>query len=207
MVVATIVLWALALLLGAIAYARPGNAHLTGLRLAFEQFVTVMPRMIPAMVTATFLGALVPQNVIGSWIGAETGMAGILVAAGVGGLVPGGPMLSYPLAVVLMQAGAGVPQLTAFLAAWSVFAMHRVISYEVPLMGWQFSAVRLLASMALPLAAGLLAGLMVSATGSSRAAERSRPPGATRFSLEAVAHLRTANPSMTCNRNVHGRQK
>lgn len=165
MLAATIAIWVAALLLGILAYSRPGNLHRTGLRLAVEHFVTVMPLMIPALVTATFLGALVPENLIASWIGADTGLAGIVVAACVGGLVPGGPVLSYPLAVVLMQAGAGVPQVTAFLAAWSVFAMHRVISYEVPLMGWRFSAVRLLASLALPLAAGLLAGVLVSATG------------------------------------------
>ena len=58
MLSATIVIWALALLFGAVAYARPGDAHRTGLRLAFDQFVTVMPRVIMAVVTATFLGAL-----------------------------------------------------------------------------------------------------------------------------------------------------
>jgi uncharacterized membrane protein YraQ (UPF0718 family) len=174
------------------------------LRLALDQFVTVMPRVIMAVVTATFLGALMPENMIASWLGAETGIAGILVAAVAGGLVPGGPVLSYPLAVVLMQTGAGVPQLTAFLAAWSVFAMHRMISYEIPLMGWRFSAVRLLASLALPLAAGLLAGLLVTATGLKKAPT---PPDSIRAARLAVMDLRDADPSITRDRRVDGRQR
>jgi uncharacterized membrane protein YraQ (UPF0718 family) len=167
---AAIVIWALALLFGAVAYARPGAAHRTGLRLALDQFVTVMPRVIMAVVTATFLGALMPENMIASWLGAETGIAGILVAAVAGGLVPGGPVLSYPLAVVLMQT----------------------------------SAVRLLASLALPLAAGLLAGLLVTATGLKKAPT---PPDSIRAARLAVMDLRDADPSITRDRRVDGRQR
>jgi hypothetical protein len=69
--------------------------------------------------------------------------------------VPGGPILSFPIVVVLYKAGAGVPQLIAFLTAWSVFAFHRIMIYEVNLMGWRFTAVRLVSSLVLPPLAGL----------------------------------------------------
>jgi uncharacterized protein len=35
--------------------------------------------------------------------------------------------------------------------------MHRILAYELPVMGWRFSAVRLLSSFFLPVVAGLLA--------------------------------------------------
>jgi hypothetical protein len=55
---------------------------------------------------------------------------------------------------------SGLPQLVAFLTAWSVFAFHRVLIYEATLMGWRFVALRLTASLVLPLLAGVLtAGL------------------------------------------------
>ena len=48
----------------------------------------------------------------------------------------------------------------AFLTAWSVFAFHRVLIYEITLMGWRFSAVRLISSLILPPLAGLLAMIL-----------------------------------------------
>jgi uncharacterized membrane protein YraQ (UPF0718 family) len=71
--------------------------------------------------------------------------------------VPSGPIVSFPLVVVLWKAGAGLPQLVAFLTAWSVFAFHRVLIYESTLMGWRFVALRLVASLVLPVLAGVLA--------------------------------------------------
>ena len=100
---------------------------------------------------------LVPGEPVARYIGPDSGFPALLVASVVGGFVPGGPILSFPLVVVLYKAEAGLPQLIAFLTAWSVFAFHRVLIYELTIMGWRFSAVRLLSSLVLPPIAGLLA--------------------------------------------------
>jgi hypothetical protein len=50
----------------------------------------------------------------------------------------------------------------AFLTAWSVFAFHRVLIYEITLMGWRFSAVRLTSSLVLPPLAGFLTAGLIS---------------------------------------------
>jgi len=47
--------------------------------------------------------------------------------------------------------------LISFLTAWPVFAFHRVLAYELPMMGIQFVRIRLLACLTLPPLAGLLA--------------------------------------------------
>jgi uncharacterized membrane protein YraQ (UPF0718 family) len=124
---------------------------------AVDQFVRMLPRLTCALLAAGFLGTLVPAEPIGSWLGAESGAKGILVASLLGGFTPGGPIVSFPIVVVLRDAGAGLPQLVAFLTAWSVFAFHRVLVYELTLMGWRFSATRLVASLVLPPLAGFTA--------------------------------------------------
>jgi uncharacterized membrane protein YraQ (UPF0718 family) len=124
---------------------------------AGERFLEIMPRIALALMAAGFIGVLVPSEPVARHIGPDSGLLGILIASVVGGFVPGGPILSFPLVVVLYKAGAGIPQLIAFLTAWSVFAFHRVAIYEVNLMGWRFSAVRLISSVVLPPLAGLLA--------------------------------------------------
>jgi len=114
-----------------------------------------------ALLTAGFVAKLMPGEPIAALIGPESGWRGILVASLTGGFVPAGPIISFPLVVVLYKAGAGIPQIVAFLTAWSVFAFHRVLIYESTLMGWRFSVVRLVSSVILPPLSGLFAlGLM-----------------------------------------------
>ena len=70
--------------------------------------------------------------------------------------------MSFPVVVIFAQAGAGFPQVVAFVTAWSVIGVHRMLIYEIPLMGWRFTLVRLVSSLVLPVIAGALALAMQS---------------------------------------------
>jgi uncharacterized membrane protein YraQ (UPF0718 family) len=157
----TLFLAALAAGLFIYAVRLPGDEHRQGLVIAGRQLVRFLPRIAVALITAGFFAKLLPGDVIAPLIGEESGFTGIAIASLAGGFVPGGPIISFPIVVVLAKAGAGIPQLIAFVTAWSVFAFHRVLIYESTLMGWQFSARRLLASLILPPLAGLAAELLL----------------------------------------------
>jgi uncharacterized membrane protein YraQ (UPF0718 family) len=152
-----LLLWGLVVALAVFAATKPGRLNAAAGALALNQFVRIMPRLVVALIAAGFLGTLLPGKVVGSLIGPETGAGGILLASVAGGFTPGGPVVSFPLMVVLKEAGAGLPQLIAFLTGWSVFAFHRVMIYEATLMGWRFVGVRLFASLLLPPLAGFSA--------------------------------------------------
>jgi uncharacterized membrane protein YraQ (UPF0718 family) len=122
--------------------------------------------LIPvAIISAGFIAQTLPHEQIGDLIGPESGFMGILVAALAGAVIPGGPMVSFPIALALLNAGAGVPQLVALLTGWSVYALHRVLIWEIPLLGMGFTKLRIASNLALPPLAGLLAGLIWSALG------------------------------------------
>ena len=164
MSVAALVLWGLVGVFGALAWSRAGDLHVRGCKIAYRHFIQIFPRVVLALMTAGFLSQIVPQELVAGWLGAGSGFRGILIASLVGGVVPGGPVVSFPIAVILLKSGAGTPQLVAFLTAWSVFALHRVLAYELPLVGWRFSLVRFVSSLPLPLVTGFLAGLIVAST-------------------------------------------
>jgi hypothetical protein len=82
---------------------------------------------------------------------------GIIAAVAFGAIIPGGPILTFPLALVVWRTGAGQAQMIALLASWSVFAVHRIISYELPMIGPRFVALRLVSAGWLPILAGLIA--------------------------------------------------
>ncbi len=130
------------------------------LTMSLERFFEVLPRVALALFAAGFVGHLIPSEPVGHLIGAGSGFVGIALAALVGGFIPSGPMVSFPVVVIFVQAGAGFPQVVAFVTAWSVIGFHRVLIYEIPLMGWRFSAIRLASSVVLPLVAGLLAATL-----------------------------------------------
>lgn len=151
----------LALVLGAVAWRRSPAMVRSAIRSAFGRFVEIMPKVALALFAAGFIGKLVPADVVAGHIGPDSGLYGITLATLVGGITPAGPIVSFPIVIVMLKAGAGFPQVVAFLTAWSVFALHRVMIYEIPMMGWHFSAVRLASSAVLPfLSAYMVLGIM-----------------------------------------------
>lgn len=132
-----------------------------GLRLAI--------RLPFALVAASAIAELLPDQLIASLLGRESGLTGVLVASALGGLLPGGPMVSFPFAILIAKDGAGGPQVVALVTGWSVYAFHRVISYEGPMMGWRFVSLRMISSLFIPPATAIGAGFLAGALGLSLA--------------------------------------
>ena len=157
MLVSGILLWSLAAILAVITATRPGQLHYKALRIAGQQALVILPRMPISVLAAGFIAVLLPQEIISTWIGSDSGFTGILIASLIGAMIPSGPVISFPVAIALLHLGAGVPQMIAFLTAWSTFAVHRLLIFEIPLMGVGFAAKRLLVSLVLPPVAALIA--------------------------------------------------
>ena len=130
-------------------------------RIAGKGLMRLLPAVCLAMLAAAFLVPIIPGALIAHWIGAETGITGVMIASAIGAFIPGGPVVSFPIALVFQSAGAGTAQLVALLSAWSIVALHRLVAFEVPLMGGRFVVQRLLASLPLPMLTGFIALLFV----------------------------------------------
>ena len=124
-------------------------------------FVLMAPRMFFALFLAGFAAELLPRETVSGWLGSESGFLGIMIASAAGIVVPAGGVVAYPLALAMYKIGVGIPQLVAFLTTWEVFALHRVIAWELPFLGGKFVALRLSSSFFLPPLAGFLAALLV----------------------------------------------
>jgi uncharacterized membrane protein YraQ (UPF0718 family) len=114
---------------------------------------------VPALILAGMLQVIIPQETIAQYFGQQSEINAILMASLAGVLTPGGPMVSVPLLVVLANSGMALGPLVAYMTAWSLFGMQRIIAWEAPLMGWRFEFVRILPSLAFPVIAGWLVKL------------------------------------------------
>lgn len=151
------------IMLAAVAQRRQPAAHHAALGTARRQLLMLAPRLPLALIAATCIAQLLPREHIVTWIGTDSGLSGVLIGAVVGVLLPGGPILAFPLAIALFHAGAGPAALVSLITAWSLIAIHRALVFEVPFLGWRQTAWRHALSTPLPWVAGALvlaAGLM-----------------------------------------------
>jgi uncharacterized membrane protein YraQ (UPF0718 family) len=156
-----IIIFLLPVILGAYAYSRGDESFKKGLIRGLEQLVIILPRMICALIGAEFLALLIPSEVISQYLGNDAGLVAILIGSLAGLMVPSGPVISFSIAATFANAGASMPAVIAFLTAWSIFSAHRILIYEIPLLGVSFLRVRALSVLILPVLSGLLAMLAI----------------------------------------------
>ena len=152
----TYVLAAVAVVLAIVAYIKDPGLPAIGVKNGLSLLWFVLPRMVPALILAGLMQVLVPQDVVARYFGRAAGFRALAIATVAGALTPGGPMVSVPLLVAAANSGAGTPSLVAYMTAWSLFGVQRIIAWEAPLMGWRFVLVRVIPSLAFPVLAGWL---------------------------------------------------
>jgi len=159
MIGSLVAIWSLVVILGIIALRRSKETVRQAARIGIDQGRLLVLRMPLAILMGAFLVELVPQEMIQNALGEESGLTGILIASVAGALLPGGPFVSFPIAVAFYKAGVGTPQMMALLTAWSVYAVHRTLNFELPIMGNRFILLRLASSIMFPPLAGIISAL------------------------------------------------
>jgi uncharacterized membrane protein YraQ (UPF0718 family) len=144
----------------AVVYLKSPEAANRGLSATGSLMLEITPRMIAAFTLAGLFQALVPREVIVGWMGHGSGFKGILIGMSLGGITPGGPMTHFPVIASLFKMGVGIGPLVAYLSAWSLFGLQRVIMWEIPFLGPKVVAIRIAVSFLFPLVAGWLCELV-----------------------------------------------
>ena len=162
MLIPTIIMGVLALVFIFLAYQQGGASQLLGgLKGGGSMLLQIAPLLIFAFIIAGIIPLLISQEIISRWVGAESGWRGIFIGTFVGGLLPGGPFVSLPMAVGLLRAGAGVGTMVALLTGWSLLAFTR-LPMEIGIMGWKFTLIRLACTFFFPPIAGFVANRLFS---------------------------------------------
>ncbi|MGQ9706370.1 MAG: permease [bacterium] len=156
MLIPTIVMAVVAIVLLVLGYFRGQGEHISGLRSGLTLSLQVLPLLIFAFIVAGMVQILVPREALARWIGTESGLRGIMIGTVAGGLSPGGPYVNLPVMAVLLQSGASIGTVVAFLTGWSLWAVARM-PMEVGILGWKFTLIRLVSTFFFPPIAGLIA--------------------------------------------------
>ena len=143
-------LWVIALVLGLIAASRSRTLLRDSAREGVVDCVRLLPRIMLGVVGAGYIAALLPQEVVGRWLGEDSGVMGLCIAVIGGAFTPGGPVIGFSIGAAALKGGAGAPQVIAYTVAWALFAVQRMFIWELPVMPQRLVWLRLMASLPLP---------------------------------------------------------
>ncbi len=133
---------------------------LEGLSSGGQLLMNTLPKMIFAFAVAGLVQVILPTDLVSDWIGEGSGIRGLMIGTVAGAFTPGGPMLHFPIVATLMTAGAGAGPIIAYLTSWSVIGIHRVIIWEIPILGMDISVTRFVASLFVPPLVGYVGGVL-----------------------------------------------
>jgi hypothetical protein len=152
-----ILLW---LIVGALAFFAASRGRVLlhdGAREGAIEFIRLLPRIGIGVVGSGFVAAALPHELIAPWLGPQSGFTGVVIAILGGALTPGGPVVGFSIGAAALKSGAGAPQVIAYSTAWALYAVHRLVIWEVPMMPARIVWLRAAVSLPLPFIAAALA--------------------------------------------------
>ena len=146
----------------AVVYRRDGQARF--LEILFGDvglFIDILPKVLAACLIAAFVAVLMPREVVMRWVGAESGVLGIVIATLAGIICPGGPITIFPIAAAFVAIGADTGAAIAFMTSWTLLGYARFLVWELPFFGGEFVFWRAIVALPMPIIAGFLARAIV----------------------------------------------
>ncbi len=122
-----------------------------------DLLLSLLPRILAAVAVAGLVRAIIPRERLGALLGRGSGVRGLALAAAAGMVTPGGPFASFTFMVMLRDSGIDRGALVAYATGWALLGIQRILVWDIPMMGPDFTLLRFAVSAPLPILAGLLA--------------------------------------------------
>ena len=146
----------------AVVYWRDGQGRFLEILLGdVGLFIDILPKVLAACLIAAFVAVMMPREMVMRWVGAESGVLGIVIATLAGTVCPGGPITIFPIAAAFAAIGADIGATIAFITSWTLLGYARMLVWELPFFGGQFVFWRCIVALPMPIVAGLLARAIV----------------------------------------------
>jgi len=158
--VVNFLLWVLVAGLALTAAVRSKALFREGAWEGSRDFVVLIPRVLIGVIGSGYIAAVMPQDLITTWIGPNSGILGITIATLAGAITPGGAVVGFSVGAAALKGGGGAPQVIAYSTAWSLYALTRLINWEVAMMPPRVVWLRAAVSVPLPFLAGVGAMLI-----------------------------------------------
>lgn len=123
------------------------------------------PKVVAGIFIAATLPLVLPKDRVAAWIGHDSGLRGLAIAALSGTLIPGGPMVIFLLGTGFLGAGADLGAVVAFISGWSLLSLNRTLIWEMSFLPLHLVAIRFLVSLPMPLLMGTAVRFLINGRG------------------------------------------
>lgn len=125
-----------------------------------KAFGGVAPTLLAIFSLVGLLEVFVPRDFIERAFGESGGFVSLFTGGAVGAIAAGPPAAGYPIAASLLNRGAWLPAVAAFIVSWTLVGMIS-LPFEARVFGARFAIVRNVFSFLFALAIGLLMGVVL----------------------------------------------
>lgn len=146
---------ALAAAFWAYAWWRRDGSHRRGFLQGWHTLRSIFPLLLLAFTTVGYVTVLLSHSGLQDWMGPGSGWKGLLLAQGIGMLIPGGPYVVLPLIGSLQQLGTGLGPTVTLLTSWASLSLLNAV-WEIRFLGWRFTVIRWILMLVFPLTVGFL---------------------------------------------------
>jgi len=141
MSVTAIIINVLALVCLAFALVRDRGKTKQSMGVAVKSSIRILPTVFIIIVIIGLLMAFVPPDWISRFIGEQAGFGGLLAIAALGAVLHIPALISFPLAASLLQSGAAVASVAAFITTLTMIGMV-TLPLEIKELGKKMAILR-----------------------------------------------------------------
>ena len=112
----SISLYVLAAGLLSLSFLKDKNKTFRAIKKAWSSFENILPMFLAILMIIGIMLSVLSPDLISRLMGESSGWMGMLLAATIGSLTVIPAFVSFPLAAALLEAGAGIRQITVFVS-------------------------------------------------------------------------------------------
>jgi len=127
---------------------------------AVKSFFRILPLVLVIIIIVGLFMAFIPPSEIMKFIGDQAGWTGILAIAALGAVLHIPALISYPLAAALLQSGAAIASVAAFITTLTMVGVI-TLHLEIKELGLRFTLLRNGLSFVIAVIIALIMGIVL----------------------------------------------
>lgn len=124
-----------------IAFVKDRKKAIKSLKLAGRSFIKMLPMVFIIIIFIGLLLGFVPPEQISRFVGEQSGIAGVFLVGIVGALMHIPALLSFPLAASILESGASITVVAAFITTLTMIGMI-TLPLEIKMLGKKIALLR-----------------------------------------------------------------
>lgn len=124
-----------------IAFFKNKEKAIKSLKIAGKYFINMLPMVFIIIIFIGLLLGFVPPEQISRFVGEQSGITGVVLVGVVGALMHIPALLSFPLAASILESGASITAVAAFITTLTMIGMI-TLPLEIKILGRKMALLR-----------------------------------------------------------------